>query len=301
GIVGYGPQHWEVFTVDPCIYPTFAKAKNIAFAYDLESRTTRTLQPLPTEETGWTKYFQTLDIAQVRTANFMSTITAYGYEDQARSKSKYMHRPSGGAVSNLWLKDHGYLQASSVTKYQRPEPMHFPEAPGIRSLTPRIEFTDSSEYFTNLYEFNADLQIVPTEPSSGLFRITASGELKNSEWQMGGIRYSYKYEFSDSSVKKSVTLRYHDSHSTVSIIEPVIQYAGMTFEKVDTRTVIITAKNKRIKFSVTDGDVELVIGRDKENYWAPYPALKAYPLELVVQPPVDGFLRSVSYSFTILK
>jgi hypothetical protein len=300
GIVGYGPHHWELFDTQPCIYPTFAKAKNIAFAYSLEMRSGRTLAPLPTEQIGWTKYFSTLDIAQVRTAEFMSTVTAYGYEDQARSKSKYMNRPSGGAISNLWVKDHGYLQASSVTKYSRSEPMHFPEAPGIRSLTPRIEFTDSTEYFTNLYEFNASLNILPGSPL-GVHRITTTGEMKNSDWQMGGVRYNYLYEYSDSSVRKTVTLRYHDQRPLIRIIEPVIQYPGMSFERLDDRSVLITAGGKKFLFSLTDGDAELIIGREKEKYWAPYPALKAFPIELEVKAPVDGFIRTVSYSFTILK
>lgn len=300
GIVGYGPHHWELFDTQPCIYPTFAKAKNIAFAYRLETKPTRILAELPTEQAGWTKYFPTLDITQVRTAQFMSTITAYGYEDQARAKSKYMHRPSGGAISNLWLRDHGYLQASSVTKYSRPEPMHFPEAPGIRSLTPRIEFTDSLEYFTNLYEFNASLHILPGSPA-GVHRISATGEMKNSEWQMGGVRYNYVYEFSDSSLKKSVTLRYHDNRPLIRIIEPVILYPGMTFEQLNDRSVLITAGVKKFLFTVTEGDAELIVGREKEKYWAPYPALQAFPIELEVKAPTDGFIRTVSYSFTVLK
>ena len=117
GIIGYGPQHWEIFDTPPCIYPTFTKAKNLALAYELENRETRKLPPLPTQVTGWMRYFKTLDVAQVRTGQFMATLTAYGYEDHAaKAKSKYMYRPSGGTISNLWVQDHGFLQASSVDR-----------------------------------------------------------------------------------------------------------------------------------------------------------------------------------------
>jgi hypothetical protein len=300
GIVGYGPHYWNIFDTPPCIYPTFAKAKNIAFAYELENKKTRTLAKLPTEEIGWIKYFKTLDVVEVRTANIMSTITSYGYEDPAKAKSKYMYRPSGGAISNLWVKDHGYLQASSVTMYQRPEPMHFPEAPGIKSLTPRIEFNDSAEYFTNLYEFNATLEANQIQTKKNQFKISAIGELKNNNWLMGGVRYKYDYEFSDNSLKKTVTLIYHDAWPTIRIVEPIIQYPGMTFVLVDSKTVLISSGSKKFKFTLIDGPAELVFGKDNDKYWAPYPALKAFPIDLIVNPPKNGFVQTITYSLTIL-
>jgi hypothetical protein len=300
GIVGYGPHYWNIFTVPPCIYPSFAKAKNIAFAYELENKKMRTFAKLPTEEIGWIKYFNTLDVVEVRTENFMATITAYGYEDPAKAKSKYMYRPSGGAISNLWVKDHGYLQASSVTIYQRPEPMHFPEAPGIKSLTPRIEFTDSAEYFTNLYEFNAKLEIHQSINKSNQYHISAIGEMKEKNWLMGGVGYKYDYVFSNNTIKKTVTLIYHDAWPSIRIIEPIIQYPGMTFEKIDTNTVLISAGTRKFKFTLINGSAELVLGKDKDKYWAPYPALRAFPIDLVVSPPKDGFVQTISYTLTIL-
>jgi hypothetical protein len=68
-----------------------------------------------------------------------------------------------------------------------------------------------------------------------------------------------------------------------------------------TGSVLITAGAKKFLFSITEGDAELIIGREKEKYWAPYPALKAFPIELEVKAPADGFIRTVSYSFTVLK
>ena len=92
----------------PCIYPTFTKAKNLALAYALETKQSRILVKLPTEATGWVKHFKTVDVSLLRTANFMATITSYGYKDyKAGAKSKYMYRPAGGAISCLWVKDHG--------------------------------------------------------------------------------------------------------------------------------------------------------------------------------------------------
>ena len=299
GIVGYGPQHWEIFNTPPCIYPTFAKAKNLAMAYELESKEIREVGILPTEKIGWIKLFKTLDVVQVRTKNFMATITSYGYEDyKYKSKSKYMYRPSGGTISNLWVKGYGFLQASSVTEYSRPEPMHFPEAPGIKSLTPRIEYTDSLGYFTNLFEFDSRIEI--EELNEDRFKITTAGELKDKNWLFGGVSYKIDYLFSDSKLDKEIILTYHDAWPEIEIIEPIINWNGMIFHQIDDRTILIAGKNKKFEFKLTGENGRLYIGKDTEKYWAPYPALKAYPLIISVPKPVEGFIQRLKYSIRII-
>ena len=299
GIVGYGPHHWEIFNTPPCIYPTFAKAKNLAFAFELEKSKSSAVKKIPTEETGWMKIFKTLDIALVRTKNFMSTVTAYGYEDyKAKSNSKYMHRPTGGAISNLWVEGHGFLQASSVTEYSRPEPMHFPEAPGIKSLTPRIEYTDSNGYFTNLYEFDGRME--SKELGKGKFMVSTVGELKDKNWLFGGVGYKTEYMFKDYSVEKTIFLTYHDAWPKIKIIEPIINYQGMQFELINSKTVKIIANKKIFEFKLIEGDAKLVIGENADKFWAPYPALKAYPIELVVNEPTNLFKQKIVFTISII-
>jgi hypothetical protein len=301
GIIGYGPQHWEIFNTPPCIYPTFTKAKNLALAFDLEHRPSRRLSPLPTQITGWMKEFKTVDVVQVRTGQIMATLTAYGYEDHAaRTKSKYMYRPSGGTISNLWVQDHGFLQASSVTEYSRPEPMTFPEAPGIRTLSSRIEFSDTLGYFTNLFEFDARLEVDGTVNGSAPYRVKATGELKDRNWLLGGVRYNIDYEFADSSIRKTIRLTYHDARPTISIVEPIIDYKGMVFTQVDARTIRILAGRRVFEFKVESGPGELRLGYERDKYWTPFPALKACPIAFLVPPPVEGFSREVSYTMAIL-
>jgi len=300
GIVGYGPHHWEIFTTQPCIYPTFAKAKNLAFAYQLEESDQRKIAKLPTEEIGWLKYFKTLNMSQVRTKNFMSTITAYGYKDyKAKANSKYMHRPTGGAISNLWVEGHGFLQASSVTEYSRPEPMHFPEAPEIKSLTPRIEYTDSNGYFTNLYEFDGRMETKTVSKSK--YSVSTVGEMKDKNWLFGGVAYKADYTFTDNVIEKNISLTYHDVWPVIRIVEPIINYNGMKFQKVDTKTVRITSSKKVFEFKLLEGNAELVVGEKEDKYWAPYPALKAYPIELVVGKPKSSFTQKIVYSLTVVK
>lgn len=301
GLLAYGPQHQEVMSHPPCIYPTFTKAKNLALAYELETKEIRDLSRLPTEATGWLKQFKTVNVMQVRTENFMATITAYGYKDyKVGAKSKYMYRPAGGAISNLWVKDHGYLTASSVTEYSRPEPMSFPEAPDIKCLTPRIEFADSLGYFTNLFDF--DCRMGARELEKQRFEIKVDGELKDKNWLAAGLGYSMKYLFSDSSLVKTVSLIYHDAWpQVIKIIEPIVNYPGSVFTKVNDHTVLISAGDKKFRFKLLSGDAVLNVGRDAEHYWAPYPALKAFPLELEIKVPLNGFRQEIQYEIVVEK
>ena len=83
--------------------------------------------------------------------------------------------------------------------------MHFPEAPGIECLTPGVEYVSDKGYFTNLYEFDASSVYIDRNES---YVISAYGELKNKYQQQGGIGYGLKYNFFDSKLVKSVSIRY---------------------------------------------------------------------------------------------
>ena len=299
GLVGYGPQHWEIFNSDPCIYPSFTKAKNIALAYELETKESRQSARIPTEETGWIKNFPTVDVTEIRTKNFMATVTAYGYKDYAAgARSKYMYRPSGGAISALWVKDLGFLQASSPTVYSRPEPMTFPVATNTQSLSSRIEYTDSSGYFTNLYEF--DGKMTSSKEKNNRYMVTVAGEMKDKNWLGGGVGYKMEYFFSDAEIRKNIRLQYHDARPQIRIVEPIIDFSGTKFIQENDSTLIIQSGIKKIRFRLLGRNAKLSVGENKASYWTPFPALKAMPVLLTVDPPQKGFEQTISYSITIL-
>lgn len=298
GLVGYGPQHAELFNTPPCIYPTFAKAKNLALAYTLETKATRPLAAIPADSSSWIKYFTTLDVIEVRTQQFMATITGYRYKDPAGAKGKYMYRPNGGAISHLWAAGHGFITASSPTVYSRPEPMSFPEAPGVLPLTPRIEYTDSAGYFTNLYEF--DSRLLLNEEIKNQYTVNVTGELKDKNGLTGGVGYQLNYLFTDSALQKTITVTWHDAWPVVHVIEPIIQYAGMTFEQKDDHTILIRAGRKQWSLRILSGKARWITGQEAARYWTPYPALKAWPLELEIQPEGEAISGSVTYCLRVL-
>jgi hypothetical protein len=299
GYVGYGPQYWELFSKPPCVYPTFTKAKNLALAYSLETKSSRTLAPLPTEMKGWLKYFPTVQVAEVRTDHFMLTIPAYGYKDlEKKDKSKYMYRPTGGSISYLWVEGYGCLQASSQTFYERWEPMSFPVVDTVICLTPRIEFRSGRNYFTNLFEF--DGLMATSRGSDGSSVVSTSGELRDKAWLAGGISYRLTHTIRDKEILKTVELTYHDAWERVQIVEPFIQSTGMTVTLVDSKTVRIKTPKKQFELKIIEGNARLVLGKNAQHYWFPYPALKAYPVELEVEKPSTGFKQGVSYRISIV-
>jgi hypothetical protein len=296
GIVGYGPDGWRIFDKPPCIYPTFCRAKNLAMAAEFGEQTEGTLPPLPSDETGWLRHFPTVDVVLVRNSTIMATISAYRYKELAkRAKSKYMHRPNGGSVSALWIKDFGFLQLSSQTEYHRWEPMSFPEMVETLPLTPRIEFANQNGYFTNLYEFDGRLSYSQT----GDYWVATAGELCDRNLLPGGVAFRWTHAFSDTALRHSVELRYRDADRDVAIVEPIVWLPGMTFTQSDDKTVLIKTAERTFTFRLLSGPAEIVIGEQKEKYLSIFPAVLAFPITLHVHKRPDAFRETICYEIRL--
>ena len=293
GIVGYGPQYWEIYDKPPCIYPTFVRAKNLAMTLKHVPDLQVEMIPIPSEIIGWLKQYQTVDVVLTRSEKYMATVTAYRYRDIKNGpKSKYMHRPTGGSISNLWLKGHGFLQTSSQTIYRRWEPMSFPEIGDVLPLTPRIEYSDERGYFSNLYEFDGLLQ---TENETGSEPVVStSGYLKDERQYPGGVAYIWRHDFRKNLIEKTVTLRYHTNKPVVSIIEPIVFWKGMDFKQISQREVQISFEDRMLTFRIVSGNVSLILGQETEKYKWPFPSMRCYPLAITVIP-VESDEQEVVY------
>ena len=300
GMIGNGPHFWRLFSDQLCNYPTFARAKNLALAVERGIQKTSHMPPLPSEVTGWMKYYPTVNVALARSENFMVTVAAYGYKDLTNTnRGQYNQHPTGGSVCNIWVKDHGFLQTSSQTTYVRGESMHMPPVNDtVICLTPRIEFVDKNGYFTNLYEFEGRM----TTRSSGdtVAWISTSGELKNEQWLQGGVSYTWSHGVFDNSIEKTVSLRFHDRQPVVRIVEPIVEEEGMTFEYVSPRKVILVGAKRKLVLEILEGDVQVKQGERASRYLFPFPAMKCMPLVIEVQPPLDGFDRRIKYRLAVM-
>ncbi len=295
GLIGYGPQYWELFRQPPCIYPTCMRSKNLALAAELGEQEAGEIPPLPSDQASWIRHFPTVDVVLVRTPGLMATVPAYRYKElQKLSRSKYMHRPSGGSLSNLWLEGHGFFQISSQTEYRRWEPMHFPKAENLLPLTPRIEFQDRHGYFTNLYEFDGRLSWCEGEP----MMVSTAGELCDRNLLPGGVAYRWEHRFGRRSLEKKVSLRYHQGRPEVRIVEPVVRWENMFFDRTGPKLVQIRSGAKLFTFQVLEGDVQLSLGEQEDRYAWPFPSLKAFPITLKVLPPSGESRVTITYRFT---
>jgi hypothetical protein len=296
GLLTYGPHYGRLFDRPPCIYPTFCRAKNLAMAIVYGDQSAGKTPKLPTQRTGWSKHFKTVDVALARTENFLATISGYRYKDIKRGADfKYMHRPSGGSITNLWVKDYGYLQASSQTEYRTWE-MNYPDAPNTLTITPRIEFTDENAYYTNVYEFDSHMEM--TE-SGGTFVVETHGELKDRNRWEGGVAYKLTHSISGDAIEKRIKLRFHGRNPEITIVEPIIEHEGMRFLKTDDQTVEILGGRREFVFELLSDELVLEIGADEDRYKQPFPALKGYPITIKVKPDPDTFVKTVGYRIAI--
>lgn len=297
GLLTYGPNYYDMYNEPPCIYPTMCRAKNLAMAILYGDQTEGYAEKIPTQKIGWIKYFKTIDVALVRTKNFMSTVTAYRYKDIRRgSDFKYMFRPSGGSITNLWVQNYGYLQASSQTEYHQWENNYPVQDVNSLSITPRIEFTDSNAYYTNLYEFDSHMVI---SENDNFYAVRSFGELKDKNRWEGGIAYSLTNIISDNSVEKKVKLRFHGQKHAVDIVEPFIQNKNTVFKKINDYSVEISGGSREFIFELLSKKFSLELGKDEEKYKQPFPSLKGYPITIKVIPDKNTFIEEIDYVIRI--
>jgi len=83
--------------------------------------------------------------------------------------------------------------------------------------------------------------------------------------------------------------------------EPFIQWDGMKITKVDDRAVMIETPKRSFQVSLVEGNARWILGRNEQFYWWPYPALKAYPIELELKPPESGFQQRITYRISIVR
>jgi hypothetical protein len=96
-------------------------------------------------------------------------------------------------------------------------------------------------------------------------------------------------------VEKTVTLRYRASDADVHIVEPIVRQPGVTFTQEGPRTVAIGGAARAVRFEVLDGDVTVEAGRDEARYWAPFPAVRCYPIVIRVRRAPGQIAQSVRY------
>jgi hypothetical protein len=293
GWLVYGPDAFEHSDSNPPDnYSTFARAQSIATAVELGVATSASpTAPVPSDTTGWFKYFPTVKTGVVRTDDVMATVTAYG------SIASYPRESvvRGGSVSALWFSGYGttgFLQVSSQAIYTRIEALHFPIEGALLPLTPRIE-TTTGTYSTNVFDDSATLSLAQ---ATGGTQATATGVLRDVNGVSAGTQFSWDYEFDASSYTKQAQV---SSAAGVVVVEPFVDLPGNQYALVGSDTFQITTASGgvwQVKMGASSGPYVLSAGSDQSKYWSPFPGFQCYPLVIA---PGAGVTGSWTVKYTV--
>ena len=152
----------------------------------------------------------------------------------------------------MWIDGIGLFQTSSPTRYVRGEVIHMPEiTEPIRPLTPRVEYMDKGELFTNLYERAG--QFSAQKGADGHVRTAVAGEMKNEKLLPGGVAYRLSHDIGPSTLTKRVELRYHDRQPVIDIVEPLVAGPGLEVVQRGPRAVDVTVGGRVVTIELTEG------------------------------------------------
>ena len=297
GLVGYGPHSWlhdPSFT--PCIYPTFTRAENLAFAIEYGTTPSKKI-PIPSQRKNWFKYFPSVNVVLVRTDEFMATITAYSYNYGYKDR-RYITSPTGGCISNLWWNGYGLMQTSSQTVYERHEIMHMPIERDLLPLTPRIDYYENGKYYTNLYEISGKLSI--HSDKEVLVSVSCRGSLKSRNFEDSGINYILTHEFYSRKLIKRLKLKCEQYQlKGIRVIEPIVKDPEVKFTKRNAHTVLIEKGDETWVFQLLSGRGEITLGVDEKKYWCPFPSIECFPISIDSIKSTE-IVYAITHDFTLL-
>lgn len=212
GLLAPGPDYDGELTGEPCIYHSFAKAKGLAMALAWQEGCFKEGEALWQKDT--LVQFKTLGTVIVRKGPVRASICAYSYKSAKGAGSRFMHRPSGGAMTLLWKDGQGLLQASSPNSYRRWEDS-FPELDyEPRPATSRIELVKDGTVYTNLYEYDARIAV------EGGTTVEAAGLLKDENGVNCGVSYELDYVFDGSGLTEEITVHGADAVFIEAVLDP---------------------------------------------------------------------------------
>ena len=267
GLLAPGPEYDRIRDTLPCLYHTFTKAKSLATALAWAPEGNGSQVRRPGRDT--LVHLPTLNTCIIRRGTFQGTVTAYGYKAR-RPRSKFMQRPSGGAMTLLWAEGYGLVQASSQTQYERWEES-FPWMPPSPPLTPRIEITTTEGWFTNLYDFGATLSFTTDSIC------TITGQLKDSTGRTCGVQYQISYVFKADRLEKIYRIQGGYSH----IIEPVLIDPETRVHFCDSHTARLRRGSLCLTLELEGKGSTLQLDTASDGlYQSIYPALRAVPIHI---------------------
>lgn len=278
GLIHGGP-HYVSHGVKPCIHHTFAHAKVMALVQDKMHAMPEVndLAPLPRAVASGVNHIPELDVWLTAKGPWRGTVSAYDsiYSTKA---SGPVQQPTGGSLAVLYHEKVGTLLASSMAKYVLVEKLNMQPNPGDDfPLTTRIQTRVDDEWYTNLYDLNAEVQVIENEEVSSV-RVTTT--LQDERRQLSAdksSKYELSYRFTEDQATIIVESIDHDHDGLpTELVLPIISPSGEVVRQIsDTR--IEVAKPQGIV--VIESNVLMSIKpSEKGRVFNMVPGLEAVPI-----------------------
>ncbi|MBM3861525.1 MAG: hypothetical protein FJ395_18020 [Verrucomicrobia bacterium] len=225
GLLAGGP-HLVSAGMKPCIHHTFTHAKSLALLRDHQglAQKIKATAPLPRAEADGVNFYPEMATWLAARGPWRATVCAL---DLAYNKDTFP--PTGGCISMLWHPKLGPLFASSMPHYFPVEPFNMQRHPQREDnpLTPRIELHQGGKWFTQLYDFTAQVKV---NDAGGLIKFDVTTRLVDKAFQaptQGQAECELTYQFdSDSTTISARAPGVGTDAARPRLMLPVISPAG---------------------------------------------------------------------------
>ena len=224
GKIGLGP-HPPDDPGDVCIYPTFIRACNLALALAYHGQGAGKGQDIPADGEKWIKSWPSLNSLTLKREPWMATISGYGDSTAyvGVNGPKRFQVPGSGAVTYLYHRRWGPVQAATQLEYQAVELLHVPQvADQPPSLTPRVGISGPDGVINWITPQDVHLK---SKEHGDAVEVEATGSLDLNE--PGGEKSSVRITRAVRLTPREITKTYRiylqsEAASKITIIEPLI-------------------------------------------------------------------------------
>jgi hypothetical protein len=226
----HGGPHFISHGVKPCIHHTFAHAKPLAAVLDAGDKLPEiTLNArLPREKVYGVKEFPEILTWLVAKGPWRGTVTSY---DALYIENRPIQQATGGALAVLYHENVGLLFAASMARYIIVEANNQQHYDGEEfALTPRVEVIKDGDWFTNLWDLEAEVKVTEKDDE---IRFDVETNIRNEERQKlpaTQSNFNIVYAFSDDEVE--ITARPGIGNTPNDEAALVLPVASVNTEKV---------------------------------------------------------------------
>lgn len=253
---------FEANGTPPCVYPSFARAANLALALMPEPTTTSTTDtPLACEQESGHWLLPSLG-AQVLRHRSLTLVLAGPNRDSSWLPYRFITPATGASPSRLHHDQFGPVQAAGHAIYQRVEAAHMPARGHEPALGAHVQTEDGR--LSSLHDVRVRLTTRDDR------HVSACGRLRGRRTFQTGPRYALDYRLGDNRLDKSVRVS-GVAGRAMSIVEPLIVTPDTTLDWATDHTLRLTRDGQQLTLSIEIDDAtgQISLAEPAQHYAPP--------------------------------